>query len=722
VVVGPWLLILDNMDNTSLAFHTEGDSDRSDNLRYILNCLPFGLDNIGRVIVTSINGKIGRNLAPGKPVEIKPLSHINATALLSAKIEDGFKSIKWDDTAASELVDALNCNPLAITQAAAYINWSERSSVPRYLALLDEDNKSVGTILNHDELKDLTRVGHNKPSAIFQTWRLSYLQISQDKPGAARLLSLMSILAKQEVPLVLLTEGDVITPPEEMDIQTLVDFSLIKAADDLNSYGMHRLVRLSTQDWLLSKTDDTEGFKSNLEGWMSKGVKLLARKFPVFGENEDRKLCKFLHPHALVVSQYSCEDTQSVAEVLYRIGCYEEDQGQYTDAYDHTMRAYTIFASVVGDTHRLALNSKFKVAQILHRRGSTERAKCLLEELLKERDNIPTRTQIAFILQDEGKYADAEVQWRKLIEIDEATFGKEHKEYLTSLHNLAYNLKLQEKYDEAEPIFWRVVSAREKLLGLDHPQLFMTMGLLATVLRGKGDLAKAEELHKKCVAGLERIYGRLHPSTLTGLANLARLLLDQNRFEEAEKLQREVLAGNLKLLGEDHAWSLISLHNLAFTLYEEDKLEEAIQLMQQASEGQLRVLGPDHPHTKASLESLETFRLKPLTAVSAEAFALFNQGLYEKAEELWREALDGFAILVGNDHAETLRSFHSIAVAMYMQNKYEEAIKLMQRAVDGWTKTFGSEDDRTKSSQKELECFRQTQEKIRSQAFHDDEN
>jgi Flp pilus assembly protein TadD len=48
-------------------------------------------------------------------------------------------------------------------------------------------------------------------------------------------------------------------------------------------------------------------------------------------------------------------------------------------------------------------------------------------------------------------------------------FGKEHPSTLTSMNNLAFLLDSQGKYDEAETIYQQTLLLSEKVLGKEHP-------------------------------------------------------------------------------------------------------------------------------------------------------------------------------------------------------------------------------------------------------------
>jgi tetratricopeptide (TPR) repeat protein len=88
--------------------------------------------------------------------------------------------------------------------------------------------------------------------------------------------------------------------------------------------------------------------------------------------------------------------------------------------------------------------------------------------------------------------------------------GKEHRSTLTC--NLAMVLEDQGKYEQAEEMNQQALSLRETVLGKEHPDTLASMNKLATVLSDQGKYEQAEEIHRQAlrlrevcfVPGLER--------------------------------------------------------------------------------------------------------------------------------------------------------------------------------------------------------------------------
>lgn len=93
------------------------------------------------------------------------------------------------------------------------------------------------------------------------------------------------------------------------------------------------------------------------------------------------------------------------------------------------------------------------------------------------------------------------------------------------------------------------------------------------------------------------------------------------------------------------------------------------------------MLGPDHPDTLISAVDLGD--------------ALLKQEQYEKAETLYRRALEGREKLLGPGHADVLDVVSSLGIALHKQGQYEKAEAMHRRGLEGREKLLGSEHQKT---------------------------
>lgn len=247
---GQWVIILDNADDASVFFHNKPLSREADGLDTSVEPLSDFLPQSanGFILITSRSRDVARRLTGSSAniLEIKPMKEEEALALLQKKL---FSSVNGDDSV--ELIRALDCMPLAITQAAAYIEErAPRMTIARYLNELSKSDRNRARLLNKDVGDD--RRDGRASNSIIATWQISFEYIRTNMPTAARLLSLMSLFDRQGIPESLLydqyggeDEGDDNEEADfDDDIHTLKSFSLVEMSIDGQEFEMHRLVQL----------------------------------------------------------------------------------------------------------------------------------------------------------------------------------------------------------------------------------------------------------------------------------------------------------------------------------------------------------------------------------------------------------------------------------------------------------------------------------------------
>ncbi len=145
----------------------------------------------GRVLVTSRNP----NWPPGQVLDVPVLGIEVAAGFLVNRTGD------QDEQAAIELAVKLGGLPLALEQAAAYIQ-AIGGTLGGYLALFKQRR---GAMLARGE-----STGYNKTVA--STWALAFDRLQQTAPGAVGLLRLLAFCAPEAIPLRLLAQPFAVRP------------------------------------------------------------------------------------------------------------------------------------------------------------------------------------------------------------------------------------------------------------------------------------------------------------------------------------------------------------------------------------------------------------------------------------------------------------------------------------------------------------------------------
>jgi len=204
-------------------------------------------------------------------------------------------------------------------------------------------------------------------------------------------------------------------------------------------------------------------------------------------------------------------------------------------------------------------------------------------------------------------------------------------------------------------------------------------------------MACYQRLQKQCDLGqLSR------PGIIDTLNNLGDFLRRNGQWNFEYELRMFAYNHNLEL-GLAHPNTLTSVNNLGLVLGNQGKYEDAEKLFRQALEGHEKALGPTRSNTLISMSNLGS--------------VLQNQRKYEDAEKLFRRALEGFEKALGPTHLNTLVSVRKLGLMLQYQGKYEEAEKLFRQAFEGYEKALGPTHPYTLTSVSHLGSVLQDQVK-----------
>ncbi|GKZ23954.1 hypothetical protein AbraCBS73388_010562 [Aspergillus brasiliensis] len=234
-----WLLILDSADDMEMWMN---DSGTASPLKNLLPSNPHG-----RIIFTTRNRKLAVKLASRDVIHARELDQEAGVEILQKSLIQQYPI--QDRPAAAYLVNQLACLPLAITQAAAYMN-ENGIEVYDYLLLLGEPEENVVELLSEDFQADGRYEDSVNPIAL--TWLGSVRRIEKIDPLAAEYLSLLACLDQSSIPESFF--------PRPASRKKMVDalgllsaYSFIAIRPGTRSLTLHRLVHLAVRHWLRSE-------------------------------------------------------------------------------------------------------------------------------------------------------------------------------------------------------------------------------------------------------------------------------------------------------------------------------------------------------------------------------------------------------------------------------------------------------------------------------------
>jgi tetratricopeptide (TPR) repeat protein len=577
----------------------------------------------------------------------------------------------------ANLAHRLDGLPLAIVIAGSFI-CSTGTTFAKYLHLYDQ---SWCHLQSNAEPQHQYSHGN-----LLSTWKISYSEIQQRDPSAAKLLLLFSYFNNRDIWFQLIENGlKSSNPPEwfcnvissEMAfltaIKTLISFSFIESRHKVNSYSMHPVV----QDWCQhSSSEIDEDSQIELKTIVLASV---GYTVPLSTEKKYWVLQQRLLPHVnqmVKVLQngwnYIPQDP-TIPGAIYALGNLYFDQGKLKEAEAMYQRALTGNEKALGPDHTSTLETVRKLGTLYFNQGKLKEAEVMYQRALTGNEKalgpdhpstLNTIHNLGYLYSDRGKLKEAEVMYQRALTGNEKALGPDHTSTLKTVHNLGILYFDQGKLKEAEAMYQRALTGNEKALGPDHTLTLLTVYTLGTLYRGQGKLKEAEAMYQRALTGNEKALGPEHTSTLNTVCALGILYYNQGKLKEAEVMYQRALAGKEKVLGPDHPSTLNAIHNLGYLYFDQGKLKEAEAMYQRALTGNEKALGRDHPSTLNNVYSLGNL--------------YYNQGKLKEAEAMYQRALTDDEKALGPDHISTLMAVNALGNLYSYQGKLKEAEAMYQ--------------------------------------------
>ena len=550
----------------------------------------------GRMLITTQN----QHWPPGQALDVPVLDRDVAADFLVNRTGDP------DRAAARELAAELGGLPLALEQAAAYLQ-ATGTTMARYL-LMFRDRQT-------DLLARGEASGH--PGDVAATLGLALSRLADEAPSAAGLMRVLAFLAPEPVPLTLLladeqpaplldpvvraTIGPLLGDPVAAGdaIAALRRYSLVSPAGD-RLVLVHRLVQAITRAQL---REDAVG------QWELAAAALVDAVIPAnTAVPAAWPVCEVLLPHARAVLDLTSNGMERIVEYLGRSGSYRSardlsrliaDAHRESDAYgpEHldTLAARSsaaIWAGMAGD----AAEARDQFAALLP----------LIERVQgpEHPDTVAIRHNLATWAGRAGDAAEARDQFAALLPLSERVLGPEHPDTLTTHHGLAFWTGEAGDAAGARDQYAVLLPIRERVQGVEHPGTLTTRANLAYWTGEAGDMAGARDQYAVLLPIRERVLGPEHPDTLITRANLAHSAGEAGDAAGARDQYAVLLPIRERVLGPEHPDTLTTRANLAYWTGEAGDAAGARDQYAVLLPIRERVLGPEHPDTLTTRANL----------------------------------------------------------------------------------------------------------------------
>jgi tetratricopeptide (TPR) repeat protein len=470
--------------------------------------------------------------------------------------------------AAAELADELGDLPLALAQAAAYVDL-RGMTISSYLDLYRDP--AIARRLRDEGLES-----YEYPASVARTWLLHFDELRREQPAAVDLLRLCAFLDPDDIDLGIFTDGaemagealaaalgDRLT---RVDLAgALVRASLITISAD-ERLRVHRLVQAVTRDQL---GDDLARV------WSQRALLLVATAFPDDPQDHERwPVCASLAAHVEAVVMHTETRSELAARrgvLLGDLGIYLGASGQYLAARATQVRALTIKEAAYGLNHLQVGGTLSNLGVVQHRLGDLQAARASLERALAIKVN---------------------------------TLGPNHPVLAMTLSNLGNVQHQQGDLSAAHTSLQRALTINVAARGLNHPDVALTLTNLGLVQRDRGDLQSARASQERALAIYETVHGPDHLRVATTLGNLGNVQRQLRDREAARASLERALAIFETACRPDHPDIAATLTNLGLVQHALGSPETGRAHLDRALAITETIYGPDHPEIASILTGL----------------------------------------------------------------------------------------------------------------------
>jgi tetratricopeptide (TPR) repeat protein len=581
-----WLIVLDDVPNSSV----------------LQGLWPAG--PAGRVVLTTPSAQATVGLQDVLTLELGPFSKREAMSYLAGRLS----SDPDQRRGAIELIDDLDCQPMALAQATATIasSWMTCADYRDQLYLRSSVISSPGTA-------PLPAAG--------VTWTLCADHSDQLMPGgsAQSCLAIAALLDGHGVPATVfaapaacsyITGSTAATPQDLERAQTALDVLEQSGLIGLDRGSEPAIVRMNP---ILQRAVRAAMSPEMLEQAASAAAAALLESWP--SPEPGGGLSQSLRASAGCLRR-------ATGGLLWADGCHKLllRAGQSLDEASLTGPAVDYWAELTatgnqmfGPGHRESLLTVERLAAAFVAARRVSEAIAWYQRVIAEWGKacgpdhprtLAARVRLGRVLVTAGLFDEAISVLTAALSDAERAHGPAHPECAIIRDEVAAGHRAAGELGEAIRLYRLILGDRERSLGAEHPDTIAARQLLAEAYLADGRLKDAFTQSKKAVADRQRSQGADHPDTLRAGAQLAAAYHSAGRMALAVQLSEQVHAGLQRVHGSDHTETISAALSLGRVYYAVGRLSDARRVLEDAVAHGERVLAPADPITRNARESL----------------------------------------------------------------------------------------------------------------------
>lgn len=604
------------------------------------------------------------------------------------------------DAELAGLANDLGHLPLALSRAAAYLDYNTSCSITRYRHLLADRRLTL------ERLIPAVR-GSVATSSLAALWDISVDQADQHTGMLARpMLELAAVLdGTTGIPSPLFTSDaalDWLTersrtdrPVDEFEAEHtlatldrlhLIDHTPGEGCDDAWLVRVHQLIQRAVREQRPpGSSPDIRARRRNTV--LPAAARALLEIWPDTAHDQDyaqrlRASARSLATHDEDGESHPLWQDDTAYTLLFRLGTSTGESGDISWARAHFDALCSLAHRHLGADHPRTLVARGELSNWQSRAGDHAGAVETLESLEADHvrlfgdeapETLVTRHNLAVVRGETGDTHGTVATLTKILAVrrrNEADRGA----ILATLHNLAYWKGVAGDAAGAVAAYRELIPVMEEEFGTDADGTLTARHNLARWQGEAGNPAEAVSLLEALLPDQTRALGPRHLRTLTTRQSLARWQGEAGETDKATDGYQGLISDMGEVLGTDHPELLASRHNLAHLQARIDPTAAAEDLAAVIAD-RTRVLGPHHPDT--------------LTSRHSHALCLGWAGKPHKAVQALEQVLRDQRHHLAPEDSGTLSTRHSLAMMRGFAGAPQAAISALQELLPDQERVLG---------------------------------
>ncbi|GAA3979296.1 FxSxx-COOH system tetratricopeptide repeat protein [Thermobifida alba] len=570
----------------------------------------------------------------------------------------------FTESEAAELAEELGHMPIALRQAAAWMNDSA-TSVAEYLASYRGKRAEL--------LPMFAPADPDYPETVITALNVSLDRLAMTNPAALQLLQVCAFFSTAPIPRFLFRQVQNVEAPADLEDALRDPNKLNRAFSDIGRYGLallnhrnrtfqlHRLTQRALRFPLSNEEQERLRHCAHL---------LLAKSDPQDTSSAGaRARYAQLFPHVWETEAWDCTDPWARSLVIQEI--YVTDlNGEHEDSKRIAEAALRVWREKLGENAPETLRAELRLVRALRNLGERQPAYELCERVLStlieqhgpdSEETLRAGTEFIRDLRYAGRFRESVELARDVRDRYRRLLGPDDPEALTAAHNYAYALLLAGHHREAAALFWEVYQSNEMILGPNSPATLAAVDGYADALMESGDYFRALRYQRENTERIRSLFGINHRGTLNNMAALAVMLRRTGNLDEAVDVSGTVWREASDRFGEESPIAVVAAANHAAALRSVNRYNEALDLVEKASRRYTELLGENHPH---------------VAAVNVNRAVVLRQlGRVAEAREIDERALRVLVEQLGETHTSTLSCALNLASDFFALGNAAEALR-----------------------------------------------